>query len=377
MRRFSAVMRQQRFTTALPSKLSLLGYTPIAPGTTLNGSSIRITMNSVVTDQFYLSPMMIQAFSFYVPYRLVWDNWVDFIGSTNPTENTPRWSAAPDAWTLGYNGGSTLPYRAFKLVYNEYFGQEIDGRTDTWYADIADDVDYTQKLTRVWDQFQSSASSEDVSDTTLNIPVSGATATMSLRELAVSLRNYHRSKNQSLTGDKYVDTMRAMGVDLDWRLQNAPEFLGQTSVIIQPSHVENSGEQAELGAQYSRYKARFNHTLKKRRSFAEHGVIVDVFAARWAVGSNSDLAYTQISNREFFSPDTLTEYDTRFGVHPRMHMYRAGRNTTRRDIDFAKFESTNSYVDVSPTFTAAPAGPLRLAQDATHRLLTPVPPNVT
>lgn len=376
MRRFSAVMRQQRFTLAAPSKLSLLGFTPVAPGTTLNGSSVRINVSSLVTDEFYLAPMMVQAFSFYVPYRILWDGWVDFIGGTDPQENTPRFPALPADWTLGYNGGSTLPLRAFKAVYNEYFGQEIEGRTDTWYSDIAADTDQTQRLVRVWDQFQSSTSTEDVSDTTLNIPVSGANAAMSLRELAVALRNYHRSKNQSLTGDKYVDTMRAMGVDLDWRLQNAPEFLGQTSVIVQPTQVENTGEQAELGAQYSRYKAKLNHTLRKRRSFAEHGVIVDVFAARWAVGAGSDLVYTMWANKDYFSPDTISEYDTNFGVTPRMNTYRAGRNVVARDVTWASTTTPNPYQDVSPTFVTG-AGPLRIAQDATHRLLTPVPPNVT
>lgn len=381
MRRYGARWRQQVLGVADTSIFTLHSWLPVAPGTTLNGLSAPLRVSSALTTKWYQAPMMLQAFSFYVPYRLVWDQWADFIGEAEgaPT-SVPLMTGAVPSWARGGTSASVLNLAAFRLAYNQYFGQRIEGRTDTWYADLLGD-DYDGKLVRRWDQYMASVTTEDIADTELAIPVAGANATMSLREFSLAMRKYHMSKNQSLTGDKYVDTMRACGVDLDWRLQNAPEFLGQTSHIVRPTTIQSTGDDLKL--RNSRYTASFTHSLKKRRSFAEHGVVVTAICARPAMYARFDLLNEQVEKMDFFSPDTLYEFDEKPLPVPRLAPYRSGRNvadTAATQGVVAGYQQVgNVYPTNSPDFDLTEFGGSQLVweSDVTASLITPVPPNRT
>ena len=77
---------------------------------------------------------------FFVPYRLLWAQWEDFItggASGNNADVLPRWSPANNAlgslWDyLGFPVGIVptgalpidMPRRAYNLIYNEYYRDE-------------------------------------------------------------------------------------------------------------------------------------------------------------------------------------------------------------------------------------------------------------
>jgi len=86
--------------------------------------------------------LFMETFYFFVPNRLVWDNWRKLCGEQdNPGDSTdylvPQLTAPPEGWSVGsladYFGipigvgnlkVNALPFRAYNLIYNEWFRDE-------------------------------------------------------------------------------------------------------------------------------------------------------------------------------------------------------------------------------------------------------------
>ena len=172
-------------------------------------------------------------YAFYVPLRLLWSGWIDFIaqdGGTVPTTST-NWAQMFEANASG-NAVSSFYRRAYKLIYNQFFGSEKFG---TWYANIETDTEVNTFLCRNLDQLAGHlVDSADAPDPTYIAAVSGAQATISLNDFRKAMKEAYATRRADMTGDKYVDAMRRMGVALDWRVQMAPEFLGKSEVDFYP-----------------------------------------------------------------------------------------------------------------------------------------------
>ena len=160
-------------------------------------------------------------YAFFVPLRLVWSGWMDFIaqdGGTVPTTTTP--------WALMFEGGaaglavSALFRRSYKLTYNQFFGSDKFAR---WYSNVDNDGTTTVYQCRTLDQLNSHlVATADAPDPTYVAPVSGGNATISLNEFRQAMKNAYSTRRADMTGDKYVDAISRMGVALDWRVQIDP-----------------------------------------------------------------------------------------------------------------------------------------------------------
>ena len=116
---------------------------PILVDEVLPGDTHKLNTNIFARLATPINPIMdnmyLDTFYFFVPMRLVWDNYAKFFGeqknpgdSTDyviPTMTTP--GNAADAGTLtdymglplkaGVTGVNILPFRAYYLIYNEWF----------------------------------------------------------------------------------------------------------------------------------------------------------------------------------------------------------------------------------------------------------------
>jgi hypothetical protein len=177
---------------------------------------------------------------------------------------------------------SALFRRAYKLVYNQFFGDDSEANGDvSWYDDITLDTETTIKRLRTTDQLNSRAGigTEQATDTYV-AAVSGTTATIQLRDFRRALEESRRKSARVGSGDKYVDVMRGMGVDLDWRVQNAPEYLGGSTQMFAPTLVRAT-DGANLGEYRSIVQGSVNLSVENKR-FSEHGYIVGIAALRVA-----------------------------------------------------------------------------------------------
>lgn len=126
------------------------GYlVPIYVDEVLPGDTFNLKMTAFARMATPIYPLMdnlyLDSFFFFVPCRLVWDNWVKFMGQQdNPGDSiayaVPSFAVQPSGFAVGtiydyfglptvgqyVNAGSTttvnvLPLRAYNLIYNEWF----------------------------------------------------------------------------------------------------------------------------------------------------------------------------------------------------------------------------------------------------------------
>ena len=156
----------------------------MVPGDTFDmGAEIIVRFQPLVAP--ILHPINVYVHSFFVPYRLLWDQWEDFItrGVTGDLEPViPRWTPTNTAmgslWDyMGFPTGVTptgaLPLdfvrRAYNLVYNEYY------RDETLIAEVAETNESI--LRRAWAKdYFTSALPWQQRGTAPSLPISGVTS---------------------------------------------------------------------------------------------------------------------------------------------------------------------------------------------------------
>ena len=123
-----------RLTTANMGRLVPVGLLEVLPGDTLK-HSIRALIRMSPLAAPVMHPIQVRFHTFFVPHRLVWDGWEDFItggadgndASTIPVQ-TPGTVEKGDI--NNYQGLpvgcetdniNALPRRGYNLIYNEYY----------------------------------------------------------------------------------------------------------------------------------------------------------------------------------------------------------------------------------------------------------------
>lgn len=335
-----------------------------------------------------LHPLMdnvrIETFFFFVPYRILWDNFEKFCGAqVDPADSIdytiPKMSTStgfdntnvanasnalmdylgmPVMSNVSLNEFSALPFRAYNLIWNEFFrdqnlqdsltvntGDGPDGGTGVYalkkrgkrhdyftsalpWPQKGDAVDlplgtqapiYVDNVTNGGavditalmesddgpnDLVTSGATlkigADDTGGAALYADLTTATAA-TINDLRLAFQTQRLLERDARSGTRYTETLLAhFGVTVpDFRLQR-PEFLGGGSSPMQVSEVPNTSatateQQGELAAFG---KSSGTHGFTK--SFVEHGVIIGLANVR------GDITYSQGAERYWFKD---TRYD--------------------------------------------------------------------
>lgn len=385
MRRYPLKFRLNTYNEGGFYKLLTLGRKPIAPGEKISKLVVDTRFVSPVWDEWYITPMLVQTWAFYVPFRLVWDDWVEFIAQSDIAVTFPTTTVQAPHWFDGKTSTtvSALNRRSYKLAYNEFFGDQFSTSGFSWFDPITDDADIREGSLLVWDQYRSHMRERSYSSQTYTAAVSGASATIVLDDLSRALRDNRARRRQKMTGDKYVDTMRLMGVELDWRVQMAPEFLGSSQQVVFPQQ-RSSTDPANLGARGSSLDFRHQFMLKRPVAFSEHGVVLLLAGVRPLVGQDtSSMDARMDSLDEFFRPDTsggpidpASPPNTYVGRNAR---YLRGRTCIGLNNNGYLLPDPGGlgdiYPEVIPTLYPPQSGlsPLTFVSDISMSGLTPVP----
>lgn len=225
------------------------------------------------------TPAVVTSYAFYVPYRLVWASWPEFISDADtalsvPTVNTVT-SPFAEIGETGSNAAVPFYRRALKLVYNEFFGDDGFG-THAWYTDPTADTAQNVMLPLKTVNQMLGAVALDVDEPADNYNV--AANTIELTEFRRRLKANARGSNQRIGGEKYVDALRRYGVDMREELAGRPEMIARTSEVVYPQEVFVTAE-TNTGTRVGRYRVAVDLSVK-RKFCMEHGVVFVVHALR-------------------------------------------------------------------------------------------------
>lgn len=384
MQRFPLKFRQNLYNEGDFYQLIPVARRPVAPGERLSKIAIDIRYVSAIFEKANLTPLLAQIWAFYVPHRIVWNQWVDFIAMDPAVVSVPTTTtAAPGYFEPGTGSKSSLFRRSYKAIYNQYFGDETQAANGAFYTNPDDDTVVTFGRLLVWDQYRSHQRYGTYVQNNFTAAVSGATATIPLDDLRRALRSNDARRKQVMSGDKYVDTMRLMGVELDWRVQMAPEFLGSSQQVLF-SEVINSANSVDLTVRASEWKGMCQLVVKRPLAFAEHGYVIVLAGFRPCVALDTAAApeVVMTTNDHFYRPDTASgPLETQGGGQwERNTLYLKGRNAVGQNLNGNVF--TQPVADIAILYPnpanytpAATSGPRHMAMltDASFGGLTPVP----
>lgn len=315
MQRYSLNMKGGTYNENQSYKLTPIYRQQVVPGTTMSIDAM-MNMKSSALTKLITTPSLVSMWFFYVPHRLVWDDWTDFISKKDGAPNFVTTSDAADIFFDKEFAGGNISYsplyrRAYKLIYNEYFANDVSGR----YTITADSDITTGKLSNPEQFAHRIADEADVVDPEFTVVAS----TIPLNEFYRAQMNARSKQRSQMTGDKYVDTLARMGVDASWMITDRPEFLGTKSKLCAPQ-LHASTQSATLGEEVSRFDCSLAVQINNKH-FAEHGYIVGVAGFRPIVMFNGrgasdasivDYASTDEWLDSFYSADNVQTKDKVF-----------------------------------------------------------------
>lgn len=133
MKRSKHTLSHYRMVTANMGELFPVQCVPVLPGDTMQGSTSALIRVSPLNTPV-MHPVTVRTHTFFVPNRIVWDGWEDFItggndgqgeGQTLPTsavisdkKSVTSYLGVPPVTGVPV---SLLPVRAANLIYNEYY----------------------------------------------------------------------------------------------------------------------------------------------------------------------------------------------------------------------------------------------------------------
>lgn len=244
-------MRKSKFNlTHLHSTTFDAGYlVPFLLLDCLPNDSYRLSVNSFIRAQPMLAPLMHEVNFFtqywFVPYRILWNDWVDFITGGENLQANPAFPVivAPEG---GFETGSladyfgfptlqegievsALPFRAYVEIWNtRYRDEDLQNDLNINYGSGKDYVTSTDLLSPSWkrDYFTTARPSTQRGQE-VTIPVyPGATATevhlhtyeMGLFPVSKGAWDYLVSIGQTGTGERYVTGSypSSMSVSYSW-----------------------------------------------------------------------------------------------------------------------------------------------------------------
>jgi len=338
---------------------------PIGMTEVLAGDSIQQSTNALIRAAPLLSPVMhpvhVNISHWFVPHRLVWDDWESFItggsdgmdDSVFPTIAMPASTGAAVGSLADYLGiptgvaelaVSALPFRAYALIFNEWFRDQdlvtpltidtssgVDTTTSTSLQNGAWEKDYFTAA-RPWEQkgpaitiplgttaplildpesgaidssvlrvsstgaintsagdigstgsglLQRSAGANQTLDITGHTLVDLSTASgVTVNVLREALALQRYEEARARYGSRYTEYLQYLGVRSSDARLQRPEYLGGGRQTIQFSEVLQTAEGTDPVGTLRGHGISSMRSNRYRRFFEEHGYVITLLTAR-------------------------------------------------------------------------------------------------
>lgn len=292
-----------------------INWAEVLPGDTFQGHTTALVRVMPLVAPV-MHPVHLTLHHWFVPWRLVWDQFEDFIVRVNesvitvPSVTVPSVSSVdnttflsdyfcvqrqPTSPTVSQKICS-LPIRAYNLIYNEFYRDQDLNATPT-----PEDLNGVSQVKWAKDRFTLARTTAQ-KGAGVTVPVTGPITVETLRN-AFAAQKFREARSRY--GSRYVEYLRYLGVTpSDARLQR-PEFLGGGSQAIQFSEViqtSESGAGDPLGT-LGGHGISAVRSNAYRRFFAEHGVVLSLAFVRpiTIYGTGCDPLFNKFVADDFYT----------------------------------------------------------------------------
>lgn len=244
----------------------------VVPGETVSGA-IQMNCQSVPTVRNIQTRAYCDYYAFYVPFRLLWPDFADFIAHDD--QNSLTLPTVDEAWTWNFEprltqGTESMAATAnnafqrycYHYVYAKFFAQR-----DEWDPSSPTESTTRQALLNRPSTFEVAETPQDITEETVD--TSGSTLGVDDIREAFALDNFR--KMREMYGERYVDYLRAIGVQANWSILEEPECIAKLHTDL-PFRFVNATDTTSLGAAAGYFNG--SSSLKFRKTFVpEHGLI--------------------------------------------------------------------------------------------------------
>jgi hypothetical protein len=349
MKRYKYGLNGQALTKASFFDLTQIGVHEVSPGDTMSGSFTNRVM-SVSTTRLLMNRCYHDVYAFYIPFRLLWEQWPDFIAGDDTVSIPTYTDPVPiPAQIMGsrYDGIEVNEFtlRAYNLIWNKFF------RLDSVTESALDDTTVKTAPLRPTTIIERARENLDITDATID--TSGSTITTADVRQAFAQDRF--DKTRQFYGSKYTDYLAALGVEASWSILDEPELIGMSQKPLRHKSVDATAEGAntDLGDASGRYVGSVTNRLK-RTFVPEHGLIMFIAATRMEIPARSQVGSfmpLKTERDQFYSPEFETQRTEQFEC---LSTY--GTPTATETLTFEKYDNLrygyNSLVPNLTGFTA-------------------------
>lgn len=310
---FSAVQSGKFF------QLVPLAFIEVAPGETFAGK-LTSQLWSDTTSKPILNRTYFDTYSFYVPFRLLWDSWPAFIAEKDAYDDITTYGTDPLTKVTAskfFMEGETQAYvapdkkclpwnrRAYNLIWNKFFRLAHENEVS---------LDQNTQLrvgVRPTTFHESAHAGLDISSTQVQ-EFAGNIYVDNIRQ-AFTEDRFKRIREYY--GDGYKEYLAALGVNTGWSIADEPETIGKNQRDLVYRHISataGNGTDEFIGDPAGYFSSKNIHTINK--TFCpEHGLIVSVGCVRmdfFNLEGNTPPWLAKATRQEYYSPEQETKTRT-------------------------------------------------------------------
>ena len=355
MKRFQYGLNSTVFAATDFFRVQPIGYVEVAPGDSISGS-VETKWQTDTTKRRIENRVYKDIAAFYVPYRLLWDEWPSWIAGPEapPSESLPtvtdacEWNFEPEA--AEHNAFQRY---AFNMIYNQYY------RPNYLPERTSDDATAAYCSMRP-STFEQRVFNEGTIRSNINLtgPVTASVAEINVDQVRAAFAQDRWQKTRDYYGSKYIDYLRALGVDKqDWSVLDEPELLATAQAEAKfrdtPATTFDSTEAPDqfdpvtpgtVGGNW-----RSVSQMNMKRSFhAEHGLIVFIGVMKIDFCPNVLMNYPHLlktTREEYYSP----EFEH---LEMRPYSMSAAERTASRFVYAQPFQDYRAGINMSQNINA-------------------------
>lgn len=266
-------LNHQLFSSGKTGNLTCLGFHPVTPRTTMTASQLRLHLRSARFNGEMMMPGMFDIMAFYVPHRLAWDEFPEWVAGTQD-------EAAPVLPTGNYTlfdhdgVGNDLLGRSMNRIYMDYYEHQAVSDFDITNTNMGN-LNVRLPLGSEVPGMQYTEIDEETFEITVD-PTSHE-GTIVLSDLHRAMVNQRREVATERMGDTYGDYLQAFGVKMGARVRTTAERLGG---ITKRMNARQSFDATTASATAMRFEEHLEFSLRKHYRFDEHGYVIIVAAFR-------------------------------------------------------------------------------------------------